>query len=410
VVSDLELEKIAMVNTYGTESLGRRVMDTHVDLSLPATVIINDATLREGEQAGEVRFTLEEKVDLARRLDEIGVGEIEIGWPNRSALDREALRLLRKGGLQARTGVLAVVARSDWRTEVDASIESGADIVSLIQGTSDIRMEVTKTSRAAVLDRAVEAVRYAVGRGSLVVYSPTDTTRTDIGFLRELIEAAAAEGAERIAISDTVGVANPGMMRDLIHKICQWVDLPVQVHCHNDFGLGLANTLASVEGGATIVDATVNGLGERSGNAALDEVAVALKQFYGIETGVQLGQMVALSRYVEEITGVPLPFNKPLVGDYAFAHKLDIHVRHVMDHPPLIEPLPPQTVGNRRVIALGRDTGPYMVEVKLQQHGLDATALQIERIVDRVKRLAAEKNAALTEREFLMIAEEILES
>jgi len=391
-------------------SLYNRAPQVLAGLKLPTKVAINDATLREGEQAAEVSFSLGEKTALAHRLDEIGVAEIEVGWPNRSSLDREALRILKKEGLRAQTQALAAIYGQEWRREVDASVECGADIVSLLHATSDIRLEhAEKMTREQVLARSVEAVQYAAGRGPLISYSPTDATRTDLDFLKELVMETVAAGAERIAISDTVGAASPGAMRFLISQVTQWVDVPVQVHCHNDFGLALANTLAAVEGGATIVDATVNGLGERNGNAALDEVAVGLKFLYGIDTGLKLDELFALSRYVQEITGVPLPFNKPLVGDNAFVHKLDIHVKRVMSYAPLFEPLPPETVGNRRIIPLGRDTGSFVVGLKLKERGLDADEKQIEEIVSEVRELALEKKASLTEDEFLIIVKEILD-
>jgi len=253
-----------------------------------------------------------------------------------------------------------------------------------------------------------EAIRYAVGRGPLIAFSVVDATRTDLDFMKRVVVEAVAAGAERISIPDTAGVATPGTMRFLISQVTHWVDVPVQVHCHNDFGLALANTLAAVEGGASIVDATVNGLGDRSGNAVLDEVAVALKFFYGVETGIKLDDLFSLSRYVQEITGVPLPFNKPFVGDNAFSHKLDIHIKRVMTYAPLFEPLLPETTGNRRVIPLGRHTGPFIVELKLKEHGLGADQEQIAEIVSQIERLALEKKASLTEDEFLSIVREVL--
>lgn len=378
-------------------------------LKLPAKVAINDVTLREGEQTAGVCFSLEEKIALAHRLDEIGVAEIEIGWPNRSSLDREALGILKKEGLRAQTRALAVIAGPEWRQEVDTSIECGADLVDLLHGSSDMRLKYSGITRGELLARAKEAIRYAVGRGPLISYSPTDTTRTDLGFLEQLMKETVAAGAQRVSISDTLGAASPGTMRFLTSQITQWVDVPVQVHCHNDLGLALANTLAAVEGGATIVDTTINSLGERSGNAALDEVAVALRFLYGIDSGVKLDNLFSLSQYVQEITGVHLPFNKPLVGNNAFSHKHDIHVQGVLTYAPLFEPLPPETVGNRRVIPLGRDTGPFVVGLKLQEHGFSADEKQTEAIVSEVKRLAVEKKASLTENEFLSIVKEVLD-
>jgi len=378
-------------------------------LKLPEKVAINDVTLREGEQTAEVSFSLEEKVALAHRLDEIGVAQIEVGWPSKSALDREALHILKDEGLRAKTQALAALYGQEWRREVDASIDSGADVVGLLHATSDIRLEhAEKMTREEVLAKVKEAIQYAVGRGPLIAFAPVDATRTDLDFLKRVIAEAVAAGAGRIVIADTVGAASPGTMRFLVSQVTQWVNVPVQAHCHNDLGLALANALAAVEGGATMVDAAVNGLGERSGNPALDEVAVNLKLFYGIETGLKLDDLFSLSRYVQEITGVPLPFNKPFVGDNAFSHKLDIHIKRVMTYAPLFEPLPPETTGNRRVIPLGRHTGPFIVELKLKEHGLGADQEQIAEIVSQIERLALEKKASLTEDEFLSIVREVL--
>lgn len=377
---------------------------------LPKKVAINDVTLREGEQTAEVSFTLEEKVALAHRLDEIGVAQIQIGWPNKSELDREVLRILKKEGLRTPTQGLATLYGQEWRREVDTSVESGADVVNLLHATSDIRLKYTeKITHEELLVKIRKAIHYAVGRGPLIAFSVVDATRTDLDFMKRVVEEAVTAGAERISIPDTAGVATPGTMRFLISQVTHWVDVPVQVHCHNDFGLALANTLAAVEGGASIVDATVNGLGDRSGNAALDEVAVALKFFYGVETGIKLDGLFSLSRYVQEITGVPLPFNKPLVGENAFSHKLELHIKRVMTHAPLFEPLPPESVGNRRIFPLGRQTGPFLVGLKLEEHGLGADEKQIEAIVSGVRRLASEKKASLTEDEFLNIVKGVLD-
>jgi isopropylmalate/homocitrate/citramalate synthase len=376
---------------------------------LPATVDINDATLREGEQAADVSLSLEDKVALAHRLDEVGVSEIEVGWPNRSARDREALRILQHERLRAKTQVLAALYGDDWRKEIDASLDCGASIVSLLQASSDARLTRAEgMTRDEALDRAVRAVEYAAGRGALIAYSPTDTTRTDLDFLKRLVTETVAAGAGRIAISDTVGAASPPTMQFLVEEITRWVDVPVQVHCHNDFGLALANSLAAVMGGARIVDATVNGLGERNGNVALDELAASLKLLYGVDTGVKLDAMFSLSRYVQELTRVAVPPNKPLVGDHAFSHKLDIHVERVMAQPDLFEPLDPEIVGNRRTIPLGSQTGPFVVSLKLEEHGLKATQDQIGEIAALVREIALEKRRSLTVEEFLTTARGVL--
>jgi isopropylmalate/homocitrate/citramalate synthase len=398
-----------LARDYATSPYNRDP-DVLAGLDISQRVAINDVTLREGEQTAQVSFSLEDKINLAHRFDEVGVAQIEVGWPNKSALDREALRILKGEGLRAKTQALATLYGDEWRREVDAGLASGADVVSLLHATSDIRMiHSEKISREEVLTKITAAIRQAVGHGPTIAFTPVDTTRTDLDYLKLVVQEAVAAGAERILLADTVGAAGPNAIRFLVKKVAGWVDVPVQVHCHNDFGLALANAVAAVEGGASMVDAAVNGLGERSGNPAVDEVATVLELFYGIDTGIQLDKLYDLSRAVQEITGVPLPFNKALVGDNAFSHKLDIHVQRVLAYGPLFEPLTPETVGNRRMIPLGRHTGPFIVALKLEENNLEATPEQTDEMVRRIEERALEKRAALTEGEFLEIAREVID-
>ena len=265
-----------------------------------------DVTLREGEQGSEASFTLEEKVALALRLDQIGVRQIEVGWPGKSALDRDALRQLRQKGMKAKTQALVQIYQPDWKWQVDATLDCAPDIIALLHPTSELRLQWTdKLSHKEVIDRCREAVAYARGRGAIVALTPTDVTRTELDFLKQLVTAAVDAGAQRINLPDTVGVVMPGAFGFLVRQVSETVPVPIHVHCHNDFGLALANILAAVEAGASIVDAAVNGLGERSGNPALDEVAAALELFYGLDTGIELEQLYSLSREVEILQACP---------------------------------------------------------------------------------------------------------
>lgn len=375
----------------------------------PERVTIADVTLREGEQAAEVNFTLEDKLAIARRLDAIGVGQIEVGWPAMVAQDREVLRQLRKEGLRAKTQALAALYGDAWRDAVDATLDTGADVVALLHATSDVRLTHSEhIDRQRLVDKVREAISFAVGREALIAFTPVDAPRTELAFLQEIVQAAVSEGAARIILPDTVGSAGPEAMHYLVSQVVSWVDVPVHVHCHNDFGLATANALSAVRAGANIVDVAVNGLGERSGNPRLDELATALEILYGVHTGVDLSQLTDLARFVADVSGLPIPFNKPLVGPHAFSHKLDLHVRRVLEHPPVFEPIAPEVVGNQREIPLGRHVGPFIVGLKLRELGLEATEEQIMTLVHEVEQQAVINKGAVSEEAFATMAQRLL--
>jgi isopropylmalate/homocitrate/citramalate synthase len=376
---------------------------------LPASVTVADVTLREGEQGSEASFTLEEKIGLALRLDQIGVRQIEVGWPGKSALDRDALRLLRQKGMKAKTQALVQIYQPDWKWQVDATLDSGPDIIGLLHPTSELRLKWTdKLTHQEVIDRCLEAIAYTRNRGAIVALTPTDVTRTDLDFLKQLVTAAVEAGAARINLPDTVGVIMPGAFGYLVRQVVETVPVPVHVHCHNDFGLALANVLAAVEAGASIVDAAVNGLGERAGNPSLDEVAAALELFYGLDTGINLSELYALSREVEALSGVAIPLLKPLLGDNAFAHKLDVHLRGVLTFAPLFEGISPALVGNRRRIPVSRHAGPFVIQVRLQELGFAPGEGQVNQVLAKVREVVAKRKASLTDEEFQAIARSVM--
>lgn len=377
--------------------------------SYPPSVLIADVTLREGEQAAEVNFTLEEKVAIARRLDAIGVSQIEVGWPATVAQDREVLRRLKKEGLRAPTQALAALYGDGWREAVDATLDTGADVVALLHATSDVRLTHSENiSKGKLLDKVREALSYAAGRGALIAFTPVDAFRTDLKFLEEIVRAAVEAGAERIILPDTVGSAGPEAIYYLVSRVCEWVDAPVHAHCHNDFGLANANALAAARAGASILDAAVNGLGERSGNPRLDELAVSLEVLYGVNTGIDLAGLTDLAKFVADVSGLPIPFNKPLVGHYAFSHKLDLHVKRVLEHPPVFEPIAPELVGNHRVIPLGRHVGPFIIRLKLDELGLQAEDEQVSQLVREVEAQALATKRAVSDEDFSVLAHRLL--
>lgn len=373
-------------------------------------IVVCDCTAREGEQAAGVDFGVEIKVELLRRLDAMGIPQAQAGYPAKSAADAEAIRRVRGLGLRIKIEAIAQVFDANWRDEVDAAVACGADIVDIQLPCSDQRLRLLHhMTREEMRDRAVQAIRHARGRAPVVRFAPTDTTRADLDYVRSLYHAALEAGAERISLADTAGAMFPPAMRWLVGEVTREFGVPLQVHCHNDFGLALANTLAAAEAGAAILDVTINGLGERAGNASLDELVVALEAFYGVRTGIRTEALYDLAHQLAAWTGIAVPDHKPLVGAHAFAHKLEGHVRGVLVSPPLYEPLPPEAVGNRRRIPIGKYSGVYAIRYRLKQAGIEITDDQARRVLAALARVWEETpGGSLSDEAFLTLAEDAL--
>ncbi|MFZ5825861.1 MAG: LeuA family protein [Bacillota bacterium] len=373
-------------------------------------LILNDCTLREGEQAAEVNFSVEEKLEIARMLAAAGIRQVQGGYPGRSPLDMEAIRRMKEENLPIMVEAITQIFTPDWKEQIDAAIASGADIVDLMYPSSNVRLKyVQKVDRKEMLSRVAEAVRYAVGRGAIIRYAPTDSTRTELEFLKQVYATALDAGVQRISVADTAGAIGPAGLRYLVGEIVAFAGpgIPVQVHTHNDLGQGLANALAAAEAGATIIDGTLFGLGERSGNACLEEVAAALTIFYGMDLGVDLPKLAETARYVERVAQVPIHPSKPLLGRDAFAHKLDAHVMGVLANPVVYEPIPPEMVGNRRHFPLGKYAGPAVLKARLQQLGLNVSDDRLPQLKTAVERISVEHKRQITDEEIRQLAKEV---
>lgn len=383
-----------------------RAPEVRREMDLPPAVQINDVTLREGEQGFDVVLSVDEKVALARRLAEMGVRQIEVGWPGRSAEDREVIGRIRDAGVAVVIQSPVQIYAADWRAQVDAAVGCGVGVVALLHPVSDMRLErLERTTRAAVVRLVREAVAYAKAQGAQVAMCPTDATRADLRFLAEVAAAAVEVGADRVVLPDTVGAALPAAVRRMVKTVRLAVSVPVHIHCHDDYGLALANTLAGIEAGASLADASVNGLGERAGNCALDELAVALEVLYGIPTGIQLPALTALCREVAARVGVPLSPHKALVGEMAFAHRLDVHLEGLRVHPPLFETIAPEAVGNARRVVLGPRAGPALVEARLRELGLTVERAKLPGLVARVRDEARARGGPLDDETLRRLAE-----
>lgn len=364
-------------------------------------VFLCDCTLREGEQSAGAAFSLAKKLELAHMLDSVGVQQIQIGYPGVSQEDFDVVRTFVNDGFAAKLESISMIHVPNWQHHVEAGLESGVDIVSMQFGISDLRLEkVLGMSRAEVLTTITQAVTYAKERGAFVSFSPTDATRADPDFLIEVLQTLEQAGADRVRVADSMGACGPTGFRALIKAVKDAITIPVGVHVHNDFGLGMANVCAAIEGGADWIDCVVNGLGERAGNVSLDEVAMTLELIYGLATGIDVSRLTELANTVEKMSNVPLSQSKPIVGPNAFAHQLDNHIRGVQKDPTVYEPFPPGLVGNSRKLPLGRLSGKYAVSFKLTELGIDPESVDVEELVAWIRTTAAANGGQLSDTEF----------
>ena len=362
----------------------------------PPQARINDVTLREGEQSAYVAFSWKDRCRIAHVLDEIGVPSIQLGFAQESSSDRGQAKALVESLERAKAQVLIVGFADDWKTQIDSALDCRIPTVRIVCRCSNILLEKLGISHDEMLERSRNSVAYARDQGARVEFSATDATRADLDYLRKMWKSAAEAGCSLLAIPDTVGVASPEAMAFLVEVASETTYLPIAVHCHNDFGLAVANTLASLRAGAEMVDVTVNGLGDRSGNASLDEVVMSLHLLYNVPTGIDVSRLTELCNLLVEITGIPLSEQKPIVGAQAFAHKLDIHVRMALQSPLTFQAFLPELVGNRQRVLFGSLSGPFGVRAKLKELGYpepDEDAVQC--VLAFVKTWALEKRAPL---------------
>ncbi|MFQ5795027.1 MAG: homocitrate synthase [Candidatus Bipolaricaulia bacterium] len=368
------------------------------------TIEILDTTLREGEQTANVSFSVDEKLEIARRLDEFGVDIIEAGHPVVSPDVREAVERIAHEGFRAQVLAHARAMRSD----IDDALTAGTVWVGIFLGTSPLSLEhKLHISREVALEKIVDSICYAKDHGLKVRFTPEDATRTELDYLLEVVGRAEEAGADRISIADTVGTMHPTAMRVLVDQVVSQLSVPVHVHCHNDYGMAVANSLAGYEAGARLIDVTVNGLGERTGLASLAEVIIALKMLYHVENDWALEMLPELSHLVEKYSGVFNSDLAPIVGMSAFSHKAGLHTRAVLEDPRTYEAIPPEIVKRHRQIIIDKYTGRDTVRARLEEMGIKPTAAQLEEIVSRIKEKPVKRH--FTDIDLLEIADDVLE-
>ena len=362
-----------------------------------AEVGFYDTTLRDGEQTVGVVLDPQQKLDLALALAAAGVERIEAGFPRVSEDDREAVRLIVASGLRAEVWGFARAVRAD----VEALVDLGVRASVVESPVSDLKLEALGVSREEMLGRIREAVAFAAGEGLTVAYFGVDGTRADPEFLRQAYETAVAAGAEEVVLVDTLGVATPEAVAELVGGAREWLggDVPIHFHGHNDFGLATANAVAAVRAGARWIHGTVNGMGERAGNANLGEVALALRALYGIDTALDLEAMRQLSLETARLAGYALEPYKPLVGDNLFTRESGAVASQFHD-PPAIEPYSSELVGAERRIVLGKKSGLDSIRIKAEELGLEIPEARRAEVLARVKELGTRKRGLVEDDEF----------
>ena len=352
------------------------------------SVRIFDTTLRDGEQTPRTSFSDEDKREIATVLDEMGTHVIEAGFPANSDAEFEAVRDIARTTETSVAGLARVV-----ESDIEAAIEAEVDMVHVFASTSDVQIEDSMHSnRAEVKRRSVDAVEQAKSADVEVMFSPMDATRTDPEYLAEVVEAVSEVDVDWINIPDTTGVASPSRFADLVEFVGEHTDARIDVHTHDDFGMASANAVAGFEAGADQAQVSVNGIGERAGNAAYEEVVMAAESVYGADTGIDTTRIVEISAIIEEKSDVPIPANKPVVGANAFSHESGIHAAGVIENADTFEPgiMTPEMVGAQRDIVLGKHTGTHAVSEHLTEAGYDPTDEQVREVTKRVKAYAAE--------------------
>lgn len=375
------------------------------EMKLPKRVGFYDVTLRDGEQTPGVVFKRAEKVRIARALDDLGVQRIEAGMPVVSQDDKAAVKDIAHLGLNAEIWGFCRC----MKTDVDACIDADVDAVVCEISTSDLKLKAYGLDKQKALARSVETLKYAKDHGFHTAFFSVDLTRSDLNFLKTINTAAVDQGkADELVIVDTIGVALPEAIFYLTKKFKEWFQVPIHIHCHNDFGLSTACEMAAIKAGAEWAHVTVNGLGEKAGNTDLSELAMSLYLLYGIDVGLKYDKLVATSKLVEQLSGIKMPPFKAVVGENLFKRESGVAVMQLLSYPPAVESFVPELVGGKREIVLGKKSGRHSIKWKLKDLGITVPENQIEPILGKVKSLAESKKGLVSDEEFKSIVDQAI--
>ena len=365
---------------------------------------IVDTTLRDGEQTAGVAFANHEKVTIAQTLSDMGIDQLEVGIPTMGGDEKATIKAICKRDLKASIMAWnrAVIA------DIEQSIDCGVDAVAISLSVSDIHIQhKLKKSREWVLENMYNAVTYAKKNGLYISVNGEDASRADINFLIEFINLAKEAGADRFRYCDTVGVMEPFTLRDTIEKIYKVTNFDIEMHTHNDFGMATANAIAGIVGGANHIGVTVNGLGERAGNAALEEVIMALKFVYGYETNIDTTRFREISKYVSQASGRELPIWKAIVGTNMFRHESGIHADGALKDPKNYEAFDPSEVGLERQIVIGKHSGKAAIINKFREYEIELSNDDAESMLELVRQTSVRIKRNLFDKELVEIYKDL---
>jgi D-citramalate synthase len=366
---------------------------------------ILDTTLRDGEQTPGVSLTPQEKFRIATKLDEIGVNFIEAGSAITSQGERDSIKEISNQGFNAE-----ILSFSRPLTvDIDYCLDCDVDAVNLVVPTSDLHIyDKLKCNRDELLDLSNSAVDYCKDHGLVVELSAEDASRSEFDFLRNVYVNAIDHGADRICVCDTVGILTPDSSYDLFSRLND-IQVPISCHCHNDFGLAVANTLSAIKGGASEIHTTINGIGERAGNTSFEECVVGIERLLpDFSTDIKINQIYDVSKLVARLTGVYIQPNKAIVGENAFAHESGIHSDGIIKNSATYEPITPELVGRKRKFVIGKHMGTHGLNTRLKEIGLNVNDVQLKQICDDIKELA-DKGKTVTDVDLQVIADNVLE-
>ena len=370
------------------------------------TIHILDTTLRDGEQTPGVSLTTDDKIEIAQQLSKLGVDTIEAGFPSSSEGERRVVKDITKLGLTSKICGLSRCTKKD----IDAALDCDVDLVHIFIPTSPVQMKyAVNMIPEQVLASAVESVEYVKAHGVKCEFSPMDATRTELPFLKQICKATQDAGMDSLNVPDTVGCMIPRTIAELITDLKKDIKVPISIHCHDDFGLAVANSLAAVEAGAQQVHTAINGLGERAGNAALEEVVTTLHVVYKYKTNVNTKLLYSTSRMVASLSGVPVQVNKAIVGENAFSHESGIHTRGVTEQPLTFEPISPELVGRTRKLVAGKLAGTRGIQAELADIDIHPNEVQLAEIVKRVKDLG-DKGKMVTDADLIALTSAVMGS
>lgn len=368
-------------------------------------VFIVDTTLRDGEQTAGVVFANDEKVAIASMLSELGVDQLEVGIPTMGGDEKEAIKKIVKSNLKS-----SIMA---WNRavikDIEQSIDCGVDAVAISISVSDIHIQhKLKTSRDWVLENMVKSVEFAKKNGLYVSVNGEDASRADREFLVQFIEAAKQAGADRFRYCDTVGIMEPFTIHDNIKYLHSKTNFDIEMHTHDDFGMATANAVAGIKAGASHVGVTVNGLGERAGNAALEEVLMALMFVYGYKGEISTTMFKEVSEYVSRASGRILPSWKAIVGSNMFAHESGIHADGAIKNPKNYEAYDPILIGHERQIVIGKHSGKAGIVNKFKEYGVELDDISAQGVLEMVRATSVRLKRSLFDKELVQIYKDYL--